>query len=219
MAAERIPLPVITDPEELHSVATAIRRHPHDRPIVAHLPTAAGYVDALSSDTTRLMGRHVRSSSEDTQPHWEECNPYLDARCPFIAKYVLRGTAILEIAELSKWLENDYSSKEYPKGSLEAHDARQRYGRFAFATAKRIYETEITAGTGLVLPQFYLWPHLVYRTVPIVPDETVGFLEFATPASTKKAREAFIAEGYGPYEDFLQAWGRRSSEHGLRDLA
>lgn len=39
MAAERIPLPVITDPEELHSVATAIRRHPHDRPIVAHLPT------------------------------------------------------------------------------------------------------------------------------------------------------------------------------------
>lgn len=207
MAAEKIKLPIITDPDELREAVAELPNNP-DRPIVAKLPTLEEYVDAVyGDDTASLMAQSIIRPDRGIGPHWDIHQPYVDTERPFVATYTRRGFATLKATHLDELLHMHYTQR-YPEPTAEARAARRAYSKLAFKTAEVIYEADITPHTGLIVPQVPGALPLVHDILPesIYPswaDDSGEFVKLVTPTEANAARTTHQREGYRLYDDFL----------------
>ena len=207
MAAEKIKLPIITDPDELRQAVAELPNNP-DRPIVAKLPTLEAYVDAVyGDDTASLMAQSILRPHRGIGAHWDIHSPYVDTERPFVATYTRRGFAALRATQLRERLHMDYIER-YPKPTVEARAARRAYSKLALKTAEVIYKADITPGTGLIVPQVLGASPLVHNILPepIYPswaNDNGEFVKLVTPSEANDAHTAHQREGYRSYDDFL----------------
>ncbi len=215
MAAEKMPLYVITDPDELRAAVMDVRNHP-DVPIVAQLPSLEEFVAAVyGDDTTELMVQSVIRPQRGIGAHWDIHDPYVDPERPFVATYNRRGAAMLRATVLDDLLLQRYN-EAFPEPTLEARAARRHYSNFAFKTAELTYQAQITPGTGLIIPQVQGALPLIHNITP--PSQHKArfiqyasrstsdggeFVKFAAPGASDEAYNIHIEEGYKPYEEFL----------------
>ncbi len=208
MAAEKMPLYVITDPDEIRAAVMDVRNHP-DVPIVAQLPSLEEFVAAVyGDDTTELMVQSVIRPQRGIGAHWDVHDPYVDPEHPFVATYNRRGSAMLRTTVLDDILHQRYAAA-FPEPTAGARAARRQYSDFAFKTADVIYQSHITPNTGLIIPQVQGASPLIHNITPQSSyksrflSDGGEFVKFAIPAATDQALAMHIEEGYRPYAAFL----------------
>ncbi len=206
MAAERIQLPIITDPDELRKAVAHIQERPNE-PIVAHMPTLEQYVEAVfgaNIATTSLMAQSIRRPEHGIGAHWDIHSPHLHPEFPFVATYNRRGSALLRATTLDAILARHYS-EHFPNATHEARDARRAYSGVALATASTIYEAIISPGTGLIVSQSRGGAPVVHDVSPIGGISERGeFLKLVVPAPTEDARTVHVDESYTSYNALIK---------------